>query len=268
MYLACYTLEEIGRVIGKDLSTVHDWIKDFLGKLEKPGSQKSLADHATHFDIPQKNIWNGHDKTPHGNFPGSTEPRWLDNLLYLYTTPFDIVVDPFAGSGSTIEVCKKRLRRYWVSDRKPLLERAHEIRLWDLTDGLPPLHNWRDIRLVYLDPPYWKQREGDYSQDPTDLANMSLEDFTTCLSTVVRDFGKKLPSGSSIALIMQPTHWRAPEHRYTDHLLDIVARVPLPVTMRIACPIDSTRYTAYLEWVYAERQLQVLTREIVVWTVP
>ena len=58
--------------------------------------------------------------------------RWLDNLLYLYTNPADIVVDPFAGSGSTIDLCKKRQRRYWVADRKPIVEREHEIRKHDL----------------------------------------------------------------------------------------------------------------------------------------
>lgn len=47
----------------------------------------------------------------------------MDNLLYLYTEPFDVVVDPFAGGGSTIDVCRKRFRRYWVSDRKPIVER-------------------------------------------------------------------------------------------------------------------------------------------------
>jgi len=32
---------------------------------------------------------------------GNSEVRWLDNLLYLYTKPFDIVVDTFA-SGETV----------------------------------------------------------------------------------------------------------------------------------------------------------------------
>jgi hypothetical protein len=32
---------------------------------------------------------------------GDSEVRWLDNLLYLYTKPFDIVVDTFA-SGETV----------------------------------------------------------------------------------------------------------------------------------------------------------------------
>jgi hypothetical protein len=27
------------------------------------------------------------------------EIRWLDNLLYLYIQPFDVIVDPFAGGG-------------------------------------------------------------------------------------------------------------------------------------------------------------------------
>jgi hypothetical protein len=57
-------------------------------------------------------------------------------LLYLYTSPFDVIVDPFAGGGSTIDICKKRLRRYFVSDRKPIVEREKEIRTHDLTSGL------------------------------------------------------------------------------------------------------------------------------------
>lgn len=269
LWLACHTLEEIAEHCSvSSVGTIHKWMEKFFknGNLSK--HEKSLSDHATDFDVPQKNIWNGHDKTPHLNFPGSTEPRWLDNLLYFYTQPFDIVVDPFAGSGSSIEVCKKRFRRYWVSDRKPIPERAHEIRPWDVTNGLPPLHNWRDVKLVYLDPPYWKQVEGEYSQDPTDLANMDLDTFHATLGDLIRGFGKKLASGSSIALIIQPTHWKAPDHQYTDHLLTLVARVGLPVTMRIACPLDTPRYTEYLRWALDSRTMLALNREIVVWTVP
>jgi hypothetical protein len=32
---------------------------------------------------------------------GNSKVRWLDNLLHLYTEPFDIVVDTFA-SGETV----------------------------------------------------------------------------------------------------------------------------------------------------------------------
>ncbi len=33
------------------------------------------------------------------------QSRIVENLLYAYTEPFDVVVDPFAGGGSTIDIC-------------------------------------------------------------------------------------------------------------------------------------------------------------------
>ena len=67
------------------------------------------------------------------------------------------------------------------------------------------------FKLVYLDPPYWKQAKNQYSDDPTDLGNMGLEDFTTTLAKIITQFGRKLPSGAVIAMLMQPTQWRAPD---------------------------------------------------------
>jgi hypothetical protein len=268
LWLACHKQDEIAARVGMERRTISDWEQCFGDFSKLAESAKSAAHHKEDFKPPQKNVWMEHDETPHLDFPGSTEPRWLDNLLYLYTQPFNIVVDPFGGSGSTINLCRKRVRRYWVSDRKPIPERAHEIRLWDMTDGTPPLHNWRDVKLVYLDPPYWKQVEGKYSQDPTDLANMSLEDFTETLWRVINEFRKKLQPGAHIALIIQPTHWFAPEHAYTDHAVDMLQRVKLPVARRIACPRDTPQYTAYLEWCLEKRDMLALNREIIVWRVP
>ncbi len=105
-----------------------------------------------------------------------------------------------------------------MSDRKPIVERAKEIRRHDLTEGLPSVPRWKDIKLVYLDPPYWKQAEGEYSNDPTDLANMPLEDFNKSLSGIIKGFAGKLSSGACIALIIQPTQWKAPERQFTDHV--------------------------------------------------
>jgi hypothetical protein len=36
----------------------------------------------------------------------------LDNLLAKHTKPFDVVVDPFAGGGSTVDLCKKRCQTH------------------------------------------------------------------------------------------------------------------------------------------------------------
>lgn len=268
MWLACRTQQEIADVEGIPRKTVDDAMDGFgeIGNLAE--SAKAAANHATDFEAPIYNVWKQQDKTPGGKHFGNSEVRWVDNLLYLYTQPFDIVVDPFAGSGSTADICRKRLRRYWVSDRKPAVGREDLIRQHDLTEGLPRLPRWQDVRLIYLDPPYWKQAEGRYSEDPQDLANMDLAEFNDALAGTIRGFAKKLHKGAHIALIIQPTQWNAPERQFTDHVADMLRLVKHPVAMRISVPYESQQYNAQqVEWAKATRQVLVLTRELIVWRV-
>jgi hypothetical protein len=267
MWLACHTQQEIADAEGIPPGTIPGLIDGFhdFGNLAE--SKKTDARHAADFDPPIYNIWKQQDKTPGGKHFGNSEVRWVDTLLYLYTQPFDVVVDPFAGSGSTADVCRKRFRRYWVSDRKPAVGREDVIREHDLTGGLPRLPRWQDVRLVYLDPPYWKQAEGKYSQDAEDLANMNLEQFTSTLAKVITGFAKKLTQ-AHIALIIQPTQWNASDHAFTDHIADMLRLVKLPVVQRISAPYESQQYNAQMvEWAKQNRQILVLTREIVVWQV-
>ena len=268
MWLACHTQDGIAEKIGVPQKTVDDWIKTFSDYGQMSDSAKTLASHTDEkFEKPIYNIWKQQTKSEGSSHFGNSETRWVDNLLYLYTEPFDIVVDPFAGGGSTIDVCKKRFRRYYVSDRKPIVEREKEIRVHDLTDGLPKPPSWKDVKLVYLDPPYWKQAEGQYSDDPTDLANMRLDDFNKSLSGIINDFGKKL-SNAYIAMIIQPTQWKSPDRGFTDHVGDMLRMVKLPVEMRFSVPYESQQCNAQMvEWAKENKRCLVLTREIIVWRV-
>lgn len=267
LWLAGYSTDEIASATGAskaDVSGVCSQMAELpnLNKL-----QQSAADHATDFEVPIYNIWKQQSKSEGSSHFGNSEVRWVDNLLYLYTKPFDVVVDPFAGGGSTIDICKKRLRRYFVSDRKPIVEREKEIRQHDLKEGPLKPPQWKDVKLVYLDPPYWIQAEGQYSKDADDLGNQSLEDFTRNLSKIINDYAKKL-TDAYIALIIQPTQWKAPDREYVDHIGDMLRAVKLPVDMRYSVPYESQQCNAQMvEWSKENRRCLVLTREIVVWKV-
>lgn len=264
MWLACATQDDIAKTVEVERRTVGNWEEEF-GKTCTAQDFPNSSD----FEHPLYNVWKQQVKTPGVTHPGNTEPRWLENLLYLYTRPGDIVVDPFAGGGSTIDVCRKRGRRYFVSDRKPIVAREHEIRRHDLvTDGMPKVPRWKDVRLVYLDPPYWAQAAGEYSDDPSDLGNMPLDEFTSSLADIIRGFARKV-TDAHIALVMQPTQWRAPDRQFTDHVLDMARAIKLPVTMRYSVPYESQQCTAQMvEWAKANRRCLVLTREIIVWQAP
>lgn len=267
MWLACATQEEIAEAVQVPRKTIDDWTEDFGGSPED-----GLPPFPPGFTPPIYNVWKKQTKTNAVSHFGNSEVEWLENLLYLYTNPASIVVDPFGGGGSTIDACKKWNRRYYVSDRKPIVAREHEIRLHDLTAGLPSVR-WKDVELVYLDPPYWKQAEGQYSDDPTDLANMELEQFNKELANIINGFGKKLKDSASdkpayIALIIQPTQWKAPERQFTDHVGDMLRAVKLSVDMRYSVPYESQQCTAQMvEWAKAAKRCLVLTREIIAWRV-
>lgn len=264
LWLACYSQPEIAENENISQSQINEIVSEMA---DLPKSIRSIADHADGFNPPIYNIWKQQEKTEGSSHFGNSEVRWVDNLLYLYTKPFDVVMDPFAGGGSTIDICRKRFRRYFVSDRKPIIEREKEIRQHDLTDGLPKPPRWEDVKLVYLDPPYWKQAEGQYSKDKSDLANMNLEKFNESLSGIVKGFSKKLKD-AYIALIIQPTQWSAPGRAYTDHIADMIRLVNLPIDMRISVPYESQQCNAQMvEWAKKERRVLVLTREIIVWKV-
>jgi len=267
LWLACWTQQEIADEVGcvkAEVNAVCSKMAD-LPNMNKP--DKAAAEHATDFETPIYNIWKQQTKTSGASHFGNSEVRWLDNLIYLYTSPFDVVIDPFAGGGSTIDLCRKRFRRYFVSDRKPIVEREKEIREHDLTSGLPKPPQWKDVKLVYLDPPYWKQAEGEYSNDPTDLANMQIDEFNKSLAGIINGFAKKL-SDAYVSLIIQPTQWKSPGRQFTDHVGDMLRAVKLPVEMRYSVPYESQQCNAQMvEWAKENKTCLVLTREIVVWRV-
>jgi len=270
MWMACKTQEEIADAVCVDQKTVANWQDDFRKNSDDEDFLKSRD-----FDPPIYNVWKQQTKSNKVNHFGQSEPRWLENLLYLYTNPGDIVFDPFAGGASTIDVCKKRGRRYFVSDRKPIVEREHEIRKHDLIDEsgnvqLPAVPRWKDVKLTYLDPPYWKQAAGQYSSDQSDLANMEIDQFNSSLAGIIKAIAGKLKNGSPsyIALIIQPTQWKAPDRKFVDHVGDMLRLVKLPVNMRFSVPYESQQCNAQMvEWAKANRTCLVLSREIVVWEV-
>jgi hypothetical protein len=267
MWLACYTQEEIAEEEGIDKASANRQIESLLQKGEMAKTQQTLATFQDEeFTVPLYNVWRFSGISNKVAHFGNSEQTILENLLYLYTEPFDMVLDPFAGGGSTIDVCKKRSRRYWTSDRKPIVERENEIRNLDICADLPPLHNrWSDVKLIYLDPPYWRQAQNKYSEDGADLSNMPLEEFTDRLAGIIRQLAEKAP-GATIAMLMQPTQWNADNRQYTDHITDIIQCAGLSVENRVSCPYTSEQCNAQMvQWAKDNKKLLVISRELVIW---
>ena len=186
MWMQCYSQDEIADAVGLDRRTIGLRIDDFA----KNAKNGQLSDFTIfrNFEPELYMLWSFGKATNEVRHFGNIPPEIIDNLLYYYTKPFDIVFDPFGGGGSTIDKCLERKRRYYVSDLNPIPAR-NDIRKWDITQGLPPDLPVPD--LVFLDPPYWKQAEGKYSDDANDLANMELENFLEVIGDIAKNIKRK-----------------------------------------------------------------------------
>lgn len=280
MWLACYTQEEIGAAVGLSQKEVSQATEVYQTDSCPKGIKLSVA--ATYTDAdwkpPLYDIWSWGKRGDQSEHFGNSHVGIVDNLLYLFTEPFGIVVDPFGGGASTITVCKKRMRRYWVSDRKVPEKLKHEIgyREHDLVapDGTVTISGpsrWGDVQLVYLDPPYWRQAEGQYSSDPTDLANMPLEQFNAALSGIIKGYAGKLKTGAHIALLIQPTQWKADDRGWpVYHDLDMIAATPKRLRMKYHIICDLSTQQSNAQQVDATKEtgeLLVRSRRLVVWEV-
>jgi hypothetical protein len=256
LWLDCNTQEQIADVVGVTQPTAREWIIDFRKSAESytaPGSRQ-------HFDV-----WNFHKATGDSSYFGKMPPQVVENLLWLYTEPGQIVFDPFAGGGTTIDVAKAMGRRVWSSDRKPSTPTL-PIHEHDITTGWPDGAP-KKADFVLLDPPYWIQAAGRYSDAPEDLGNMSLDDFMAAWAGIVRTCADRLSDGGRLAFIVSPA-----EDKANDRVVDLAYLMAkkcedagLSIERRIIVTYTTQQATGQqVEWARENRKMLKLYRDLVV----
>lgn len=258
-WMSCHTQEQIGVIVGLDQSTVNDRIAEIMGN-----GKFAESHNFRNFEPQLYSIWNFGKANNNVKHPGYIPPEIIDNLLYYFTKPFDVVFDPFAGGGSTIDICLERHRRYYVSDLTPIPARS-DIREWDITNGLPPDLPVPDF--VFLDPPYWKQARGKYSNKQTDLSNAELNDFVVKIGNIAQAIKRKWsgnrPQGKLALIIgLLQEDWQ-----YTDlpflcfeaitKYLDPVIRIQVPYSTQVHSGAYVNKAKEHKHILYLSRDLMV-----------
>ena len=135
---------------------------------------------------------------------------------------------------------------------------------------MPLIEDWNKVSITFLDPPYWTQAAGKYSNDPDDLGNMSLEKFTESIIQIVQNFASYQKKGV-IALTMRSTQESRENYRFIDHTIQIINNIhsqKLILENRISCPYSINRYDSIrIGWYKQNRKLFVNNREIIIWRI-
>lgn len=174
----------------KDRKIIQQVLIDQEQKEENSSSkdeEKPTLGTTTLWDYPKQS----YGKKPKGNnkFQGVTPAFIIWNMLQRYTEEGNLVVDPMAGSGTTIDVCEEEGRRVIGYDINP--QHTKVIR----NDSRKIPLNDCSVDMVFIDSPY-----GDnvsYSNDPADIGKISAEDpeFYEELEKVAREIYRILKPG-------------------------------------------------------------------------
>lgn len=246
MWLACATTRAIADV----LDLTHGTIQNRLDSLHKNVRNIQPTPLKTF------NLWSFPkcDNNYGFKYPGRIPGQIIEHLLYYYTEPFDVVWDLFGGSGTTIDVCKLMARRYRVYDIEPARDGIVKC---DVTTGLPA--DRPRPKLIFLDPPYWKQKRGEYGKQETNLANMELSDFYDVITSVLKECIKK---ADVTALIIGGTQDGA---NIIDHSARIMNAIGVP-KQRIIVPYPTEQYTgAQVKRAKENKTMLNLHRDLMIW---
>jgi DNA modification methylase len=146
----------------------------------------------TLWDYPSQDY--GDEPQGRPGYKGATPSYIIWNLLSRYTKPKDLVIDPCAGSGTTLDVARDLNRRALGYDLSPTRKDIFRVdaRKLPLEDG--------KADFVFIDPPY--SDHIDYSDDPRCIGKLSAAgpQYYAAMEQVIREIHRILRPGRHMGL--------------------------------------------------------------------
>ncbi len=170
------------------------------------------------------------------------------NVLYYFTEPGGLVVDPMAGGGSTIDACLVMGRKCRAYDLDP---RRYDIAKRDITDGYDEKVIGK-IDLVFLDPPY-----GDMVMFDD---NTKFYEFMTMVATKTYDAVK----ADGIAAVVMCDRTKGDYDSFIAECYSIFKEVGFECIQRISAPL-TTESASGAEVKFAIDNRKMLGRDRVVY---
>jgi len=147
----------------------------------------------TLWDYPSQDY--GDEQQGKPGYKGATPSYIIWNLIQRYTKPKDLVVDPCAGSGTTLDVARDLDRRALGYDVHPARKDIFRV---DARKLPPELANKVDF--VFIDPPY--STHIDYGPDPRDIGKLdaSGKEYYEAMDKVFAEISRILKPGKPMTL--------------------------------------------------------------------
>jgi adenine-specific DNA-methyltransferase len=153
----------------------------------------------TLWDYPSQDYGDGPQGVP--GYRGATPSYIVWNLLQRYTKKNDLVVDPCAGSGTTLDVARDLGRKALGYDVHPARKDIFRVD----ARKLPPELTGK-VDFVFIDPPYGTHL--DYGDDPRDIGKLdaSSQAYYEAMDAVFGEVFRILKPTRHVALYVSDSY--------------------------------------------------------------
>jgi hypothetical protein len=212
-------------------------------------------------------VWSfRHDRAFGVPHPGAVPPSIVAHALHYFTAPGDLVVDPMAGGGTTLDVCEAMGRRCLAYDIAPI---RPEVRRNDVNNGLPTEASGCD--LIFCDPPYHTMLAGTWREPG--VAETSFYAWLEFLGSFARTAYAVLRPGGHVALLLanQTERDLPPPAAYLDHVFlgyEALVGAGLLPQRRISCPMQGAYLPQHVRKARSERRLLGQVRDLLIMRKP
>jgi hypothetical protein len=130
-------------------------------------------------------------------YPGRIPGELIAHVLYFFTELGAVVLDPMAGSGTTVDVCLAMGRRCYAYDLVPFQERP-DILPHDLRTGWP--ERTKKAQLIFWDPPYFAKKADGYAEGS--ISGLPRQAYLDFFQERLREAHSLVKKGTRLALLM------------------------------------------------------------------
>jgi DNA modification methylase len=182
---------------GEQAEALSRYIENPNGKLKlvkKSVDEKPRLESTTLWDYPKQS----YGKTQKGSnkYAGVTPAFVIYNMIRRYTDPGELVLDPMAGSGTTIDVCNEEGRRCTAYDISPT--RSDIVQ----NDARAVPLGANSVDMIFIDSPYGDNI--DYNDRAGNIGKLSAEseEFYDALEKVMVECHRVLKPGKVLGWLI------------------------------------------------------------------